>query len=61
MRIAGFARLVNLVQAKTGIDTSNVYPLAQPWMYMILLGLSLLLLLVDGWTITNALILIGHM
>ncbi|CCH65669.1 hypothetical protein RINTHM_12090 [Richelia intracellularis HM01] len=57
MRIAGFARLVNLVQAKTGIDTSNVYPLAQPWMYMILLGLTFVLLLVDSWTITNALTL----
>ena len=61
MRIAGFARLVNIVQAKTGIDTSNVYPLAQPWMYMILFVLTLLLLLVDGWTITNALTLSGSM
>ena len=57
MRVAGFARLVNLVQAKTGIDTSDVYPLAQPWMYMILFGFTLLLLLVDGWTINTALTL----
>lgn len=55
MRVAGFARLVNIVQAKTGIDTTDVRPLAQPWMYLILLGFTLLLLLVDGWTITTAL------
>lgn len=55
MRVAGFARLVGEVQAKTGIDTTDVKPLAQPWMYLILLGLTLLLLLVDAWTITTAL------
>jgi len=51
MRIAGFSRLVRYVQQKTGIDTTDVKPLAQPWMYLILLGFTLLLLLVDGWTI----------
>jgi hypothetical protein len=55
MRVAGFSRLVKLVQEKTGIDTASVYPLAQPWMYLILLIFTLLLLLVDGWTITTAL------
>ncbi|QLE54762.1 hypothetical protein [Nostoc sp. TCL26-01] len=55
MRVAGFARLVNIVQAKTGIDTTDVRPLAQPWMYLILLGFTFLLLLVDGWTIATAL------
>lgn len=55
MRVAGFARLVNLVQKKTGIETKDVYPLAQPWMYLILLGFTVLLLLVDGWTIATAL------
>lgn len=54
MRIAGFAKLVRQVQAKTGIDTTDVYPLAQPWMYLILLGFTLLLLLVDAWTIQTA-------
>lgn len=54
MRVAGFARLVKFVQEKTGIDTTDVYPLAQPWMYLILLGFTLLLLLVDAWTITTA-------
>jgi hypothetical protein len=55
MRVAGFARLVELVQAKTGINTTDVYPLAQPWMYLILLALTTLLLLLDGWTIATAL------
>lgn len=55
MRIAGFARLVRLVEAKTGIDTTDVKPLAQPWMYLILLGFTLLLLLVDSWIIWTAL------
>ncbi|MEL6355123.1 MAG: hypothetical protein AAFR58_25770 [Cyanobacteria bacterium J06627_28] len=54
MRVVGFARLVELVQAKTDIDTRDVKPLAQPWMYIILLGLTALLLLVDIWTITAA-------
>ncbi|GAA6616364.1 hypothetical protein [Scytonema sp. NUACC26] len=59
MRIVGFARLVQIVQEKTGIDTADVYPLAQPWMYLILLGFTLLLLLVDAWTITTAVAGVG--
>ncbi|MBH8562473.1 hypothetical protein I8748_09845 [Nostoc sp. CENA67] len=55
MRVAGFARLVQIVEAKTGIDTTDVRPLAQPWMYAILLLFTLLLFLVDAWTITTAL------
>lgn len=54
MRVSGFAKFVTQVQAKTGIDTTDVKPLAQPWMYFILLGFTLLLLLVDVWTITTA-------
>ncbi|MEB3828407.1 hypothetical protein [Phormidium sp. CCY1219] len=54
MRVAGFAKLVRLVSAKTGIDTRDVRPLAQPWMYLILLGFTGLLLLVDAWTIATA-------
>ena len=53
MRVVGFARLVRFVAAKTGIDTADVRPLSQPWMYLILLGFTLLLLLVDGWTIAT--------
>jgi hypothetical protein len=54
MRVAGFAKLVGLVEAKTGIDTRDVRPLSQPWMYLILLLCTLLLLLVDAWTIVTA-------
>jgi len=54
MRVAGFGKLVGLVEAKTGIDTRDVRPLSQPWMYLILLFCTLLLLLVDAWTIVTA-------
>jgi len=54
MRVAGFAKMVNLVTEKTGIDTTDVRPLSQPWMYLILLGFTFLLLLIDGWTIWTA-------
>ena len=54
VRVVGFARLVRHVEAKTDIDTRDVKPLAQPWMYLILLGLTALLLLVDIWTISTA-------
>lgn len=51
MRVAGFAKLVRQVQEKTAIDTTDVRPLAQPWMYFILLGCTLLLLSIDAVTI----------
>ena len=54
MRVAGFARLVALVQVRTGIDTRDVRPLSQPWMYLILLVCTLLLLAIDAWTIWTA-------
>jgi hypothetical protein len=54
MRVAGFSRFVAEVQAKTGIDTSDVRPLAQPWMYLILLVFTFFLMLVDIWTIFTA-------
>ena len=55
MRVVGFTRLVKIVEERTGIDTRDVRPLAQPWMYMILLVFTLLLLLMDIWTIYTAL------
>ncbi len=55
MRIAGFAQFVRQVQAKTGIDTTDVRPLAQPWMYLFLLVLTVFLLAIDTWTIWTAL------
>lgn len=59
MRVVGFARLVRTVQAKTGIDTQDVKPLAQPWMYLFLLVMTVFLLLMDTWTIWTALSGIG--
>jgi hypothetical protein len=55
MRVAGFAQLVRRVQAQTGIDTTDVRPLSQPWMYLILLGFTLMLLAIDSWTIWTTL------
>ncbi|MGP0128466.1 MAG: hypothetical protein ACTMUB_04110 [cyanobacterium endosymbiont of Rhopalodia musculus] len=54
MRIAGFSRLVNIVTEKTGIDTTDIRPLSQPWMYLVLLVLTSFLMIVDGWTIATA-------
>jgi hypothetical protein len=55
MRVAGFSKLVRAIQAKTNLDMQDVKPLAQPWMYFILLFFSLILLLFDGWIIHQAL------
>jgi hypothetical protein len=54
MRVAGFSRLVEMIQAKTGIDTKDIRPLAQPWMYLTLLVFTVFLWLMDGWTIWTA-------
>ncbi len=51
MRVAGFTKLVQFVQTKTQIHTVDVRPLSQPWMYIILLGFTILLSLVDIWAI----------
>ncbi|MEE3715682.1 hypothetical protein V2H45_02860 [Tumidithrix elongata RA019] len=51
MRVGGFTKLVKLVEIKTGIDTTDIRPLAQPWMYIILLVFTTMLLTVDGWSI----------
>jgi hypothetical protein len=54
MRVAGFARMVDIVTKKTGIDTTDVRPLSQPWMYLILFACTLILLLLDCWAIITA-------
>jgi len=54
MRVAGFAKMVGIIEAKTDIDTSDVRPLSQPWMYMILFSFTALLFLVDVWAIATA-------
>jgi len=53
MRVAGFGALVREVQARTEIDTTDVKPLAQPWMYLILLTFTLGLLLIDVWVLAT--------
>lgn len=54
MRVAGFNKMVNIVAEKTGIDTTDVRPLSQPWMYLILFVCTMVLWLLDGWTIWTA-------
>lgn len=54
MRVAGFAKMVSLITEKTKLDTRDVRPLSQPWMYMILFVLTVLLLMIDGWAIATA-------
>jgi hypothetical protein len=54
MRVAGFARLLRFVEARTTLETTDVKPLSQPWMYLFLLVLTGLLGLVDVWAIVAA-------
>ncbi|MEO1132571.1 MAG: hypothetical protein AAFX40_07685 [Cyanobacteria bacterium J06639_1] len=58
MRIAGFKQLMQIVQQRTNIDTSAVRPLAQPWMYSILLAFTLLLIAADGWVVWTGLAMV---
>lgn len=53
MRVAGFGQMTRSIETQTGLKMGMVKPLAQVWMYGILLGCSLLLALADGlilWT-----------
>ncbi|WP_229637697.1 hypothetical protein [Candidatus Atelocyanobacterium thalassae] len=50
-RVENFAHLIKFITKRTGIDTSEIRPLSQPWMYIILLFCTLLLLLVDSMVI----------
>jgi hypothetical protein len=59
MRIVGFRRMLKLIQLKTGLDTGDVKPLAQPWMYALLLAVSLLLAIADIWIVWMAWIQLG--
>jgi hypothetical protein len=54
MRVAGFARMTQRIEAQTGLAMGDVKPLAQIWMYSILLFLTLLLGLVDAWVLWHA-------
>ncbi|MGF1535250.1 MAG: hypothetical protein ACFB4J_02025 [Elainellaceae cyanobacterium] len=55
MRVAGFAELMRLVQARTNLNMTDVRPLSQPWMYFILLSFTVILLAIDGWVVGMAL------
>ncbi len=54
MRVAGFARMTRKIEAQTGLAMGNVKPLAQVWMYSILLSFTLLLAVVDVWVLWTA-------
>lgn len=54
MRIAGFNKMVNIITEKTGIETADIRPLSQPWMYMILFACTIVLWFFDGWAIWTA-------
>lgn len=54
MRMTAFSKFVAIVQAKTGIDTRDVRALAQPWMYWMLLVLTVMLLAIDAWVLLVA-------
>jgi hypothetical protein len=49
--------MLRLIEIKTGINTQDVKPLAQPWMYATLLGVAGLLAIADLWIIYTALTL----
>lgn len=51
-RIAGYAQMTRTIQSKTGLDLSTAKPLAQVWMYGLLLAVSLMLGLVDAWVVS---------
>ncbi|MEN9208154.1 MAG: hypothetical protein Q6L50_03575 [Gloeomargarita sp. GMQP_bins_120] len=55
MRIAGFGRLLDTITHYTGLPTTHIKPLAQPWMYAAI-GLCVLILLpLDAWFILQSL------
>ena len=51
MRVAGFAQMTRTIQLKTGLDMAMSKPLAQVWMYGLLLAASLLLGATDAWVV----------
>ena len=55
MRVAGFAKMTEYIQTQTGLDLAMSKPLAQIWMYSLLLGTSVLLGLADGWVVSMTL------
>ncbi len=54
-RIDGFSQMLRLIELNTSIDTQDVKPLAQPWMYLMLLMAAGLMAIADIWIIWTAL------
>ncbi|ABW28711.1 hypothetical protein [Acaryochloris marina] len=59
MRVAGFGQMTRTIEDQTGLKMATVKPLAQVWMYGILLGFSLLLALTDAWILWNGISHLG--
>lgn len=55
MRIAGFRRFLGQVTDYTGLETTAIKPLAQPWMYAAVILCGLVMLPLDVWVIVQAL------
>jgi hypothetical protein len=53
-RIAGFAQMTRQLAAQTGLDTTLIRPLAQPWMYAAMTSVAVLMGLFDIWVLTTA-------
>lgn len=57
MRIAGFAQFLRLVESYSQLDTTQIKPLAQPWMYLmlavcvVLMGLIDLPIILTAWSL----------
>lgn len=54
-RIDGFSQMLRLIELNTSINTRDVKPLAQPWMYLMLLIAAGLMAIADIWIIWTAL------
>lgn len=51
MRVAGFSQMLRFIQTQTGLDTTLIRPLAQPWMYGLLGLFALLMFAIDAWVL----------
>lgn len=59
MRVAGFAQMTRTIEDQTGLKMVAVKPLAQVWMYGMLLGFGLLLALADVWILWTGISYLG--
>ncbi|MGR3278023.1 hypothetical protein ACSYAD_23275 [Acaryochloris marina NIES-2412] len=59
MRVAGFAQMTRTIEDQTGLKMVAVKPLAQVWMYGMLLGFGILLALADVWILWTGISYLG--